>query len=347
MTWPELRADPLPKLVALPTPNLTVVIPVYNGERYIRTAIESVLAQTGCTFELIVVDDGSTDGTSRLIQSYRSRLRYFRQENRGVSQARNYGIEQAQGQYVAFLDADDYCLPHKLAHQLALFQQNPELGIVHSGWQRVDAVGALLGEVCPWQRFPDLDLTTWLLHKPVLPSAMMFKRQWLIQVGGLDPRLAAAEDVDLVWRLAIAGCKSQWLRQVTTAYRQHGQSAMGNGQVQADCLAIVLDKAFSHPRLPTEARLIECKVRYSTLVWAAWYLYRTGHPEAMAERLLQAYGLAPTLPTLALTEWVESFVNFAKNLGEVFDLAPLIYSTPWLNLKAELMGKNTTAKPIP
>lgn len=167
------------------TPDISVVIPVYNGDRYIKTAIQSVLNQKNCTFELIIIDDGSTDQTADLIQPYRASLSYFYQTNAGVSTARNLGIEKSTGQYIAFLDADDYFLPDKLAAQLALFQAEPSLGIVHSGWQRVSAEDQLLGEVCPWEAFPNLDLLTWLQHKPVLPSAMMFKRQWLEQVGGI------------------------------------------------------------------------------------------------------------------------------------------------------------------
>lgn len=317
---------------------VTVVMPVYNGDRYLRAAIESVLAQEDCRFELIIVDDGSTDQTAKILQDYHSRIRYFYQENQGVSVARNLGIEQAKGRYVAFLDADDYFLPHKLSRQLEVFRSNPSLGLVHSGWQRIDASGNVILEVCPWKTCPTLELVTWLQHKPVLPSAMMFERQWLQRVGGFDPQLKAAEDVDLVLRLAIEHCQSQWLPQVTTAYRQHGQSAMGNGRLQASSLKRILDKIFSHPELPPEARLIEQKVRYSTLLWAAWYLYQTDSLQDMVEQLKQVYDLSPKLPTVALTEWLESFEAFSKNVGETLDIELLMASGFWQGLRCELMN---------
>lgn len=316
---------------------VSVVIPAYNSDRYLQAAIDSVLLQKNCQYELIVVDDGSTDTTAQIAKSYQSKLRYFSQENSGVSSARNLGINHAQGKYISFLDADDYFLANKLSAQLEVFKADSSIGIVHSGWQRINAETTLLCEVCPWENYPTLDFLTWLQHKPVLPSAMMFDRQWLQKVEGFDPQLAAAEDVDLVLRLAIEGCKSQWLPIVTTAYRQHGASAMGNSQVQADCLAIMLDKIFSHPKLPAAAQLLENKVRRGTLTWSAWYLYQTGETQAMADQLLNIYNLSPQLITVSLIEWVECFDAFSKAIGEELDVDALISSEPWKNLKRLLL----------
>lgn len=329
-------------------PDISVIIPVYNGDRFLKTAIESVLTQTHCSFELIVIDDGSTDGTAELLRFYRdcARLRSIHQTNQGVSAARNFGIAQARAEVVAFLDADDYFLPHKLARQWALFQADASLGMVHSGWERVDAAGRSLSQVMPWQQHPVLDLPTWLQYKPVLPSAMMFRRRWLEQVGGFDPTLPAAEDVDLVFRLAIAGCPAQWLRQVTTAYRQHAHSAMGDGLEQARCLSRLLDKTFGHPQLPIQARLLEAKVRNGTFIWAAWYLYRTGYPEAMVEYLQAAHACVPTLPTVALVQWVEAFEQFSAGLGEGLELDGLVRSPQWQDLAQGLLGKDVECTPL-
>lgn len=330
------------------TLQLSVIIPVYNGEHYIKTAVESVIGQRGCQFELIIVNDGSTDGTATTLKPYRHLLRYFYQDNAGVSQARNFGVEQSYGKYIAFLDADDYFLPGKLAAQLAIFHGDPQLGIVHSGWQRVDAHGNLIDEVAPWKTCPTLDLVSWLEHKPVLPSAMMFRRELLLQVGGFDTKLAAAEDVDLVLRLAIAGCQSRWLKKCTTAYRQHGQSAMGDGLAQANCLDIMLDKTFNHPQLPDEARVIEFRIRYGTLIWAAWYLYRTGYLREMADRLMQAYAIHRQLPTISLCEWIESFSTFSRASNETLDVKTLVNSRAWQALQDRLIlvSKNEQAPQI-
>jgi glycosyltransferase involved in cell wall biosynthesis len=120
-------------------PLVSAVIPVYNGASFIRESIESVLAQTWTDLECIVVDDGSTDGTAAAVSEVRDdRLRYVYQDNAGVAVARNRGIDEAKGAFVAFLDADDLWLPTKLERQLALFRERPELGLVVTGYTIVD-----------------------------------------------------------------------------------------------------------------------------------------------------------------------------------------------------------------
>src|SRR5438552_12366709 len=102
---PSVRALPKQKMRLMP--RVSVIIPVFNGERYIRQTIESVLAQTYQDFELLVIDDGSTDGTAEAVKEYEKNLRYVRQGNGGASKARNQGIRLSQGEYLAFQDADD------------------------------------------------------------------------------------------------------------------------------------------------------------------------------------------------------------------------------------------------
>ncbi len=289
----------------------SVIIPVYNCQLYITQAIQSALAQQ--VDEVIVVDDGSTDDTPQAVQAIDDpRLRYVHQTNQGVSSARNRGINLAAGTLVAFLDADDYFLPNKLAQQRALFESDPSLGLVQSGWQRVDESGALIDWVTPWAIAPDLTLENFLRFKPVLPSALMVRRDWLIRVGGFDVQLQAAEDVDLVCRLALEGCCGQWLKEIAVSYRQHRHSAMGNGLVQARDLTKFLNKFFQQPDLPNAVRLQERSVRYHTLVWAAWYLYDTGYLPEMAEHLKQAWNHTPYLPIEALIHWSDSFAEFSQ-----------------------------------
>jgi glycosyltransferase involved in cell wall biosynthesis len=117
---------------------ISCIIPVYNGERYLGEAIDSILAQTSRPLEIIVVDDGSTDGTAEVAAGYGDRLSYVRQNNAGPAAARNLGLNLAQGEFVAFLDADDLWHPEKLRRQMARFQARPELdycvGYVQNFW---------------------------------------------------------------------------------------------------------------------------------------------------------------------------------------------------------------------
>jgi glycosyltransferase involved in cell wall biosynthesis len=313
-------------------PLVSVIIPVYNGDRYIAQAVESVLNQTYHSYEVVVVDDGSTDDTQRILQGYGDRLHAIWQENQGVAIARNRGIQASQGELVAFLDADDFFLPDKLAGQVAVFAAQPSLGIVHSGWQRVNAQGECLTVVEPWEKVPHLNLEAWLRWKPVLPSAMMFRREWLERVGGFDPRFPPAEDTELVLRLAASGCQADWLRQVTVCYRQHDQSAMHQGLPQAQALAAAIDHFFTLPQLPETIRLIEPQVRYNTFVWIAWYLYHTRHASEMAVYLQRAWDYTPYAPVETIVNWADSFAAFAEAAGDKLDADALGRSAEWQQL---------------
>ena len=323
---------------------ISVIIPTYNCDRYIVQAVESVLQQQDCQYEVIVIDDGSTDSTQEVLQPYQDRIRYIRQQNQGVAAARNHGIDLAQADIIAFLDADDYFLPNKLALQGAIFAKRPDLGIVHSGWQRVDAQGNKLLDICPWEKIPELTLETWLHHKPVLPSAMMFRREWLQYVGGFDPRFPPAEDTDLVLKLALKGCKSTWLRQITVCYRQHEQSAMHKGLPQARSLSAVTDNFFAQPDLPDTVRLAEQAVRYGTLVWTAWYLYYTGNQDEMVKYLQQAWDYRPFAAIETVINWTDSFAEFAQNWGVEFDVNVLTNSPEWRQLMKWVIQTTTKIK---
>lgn len=313
-------------------PQVSVVIPTYNCDRYLPEAIESVLSQTYNDYEVIVIDDGSTDRTQEVLQPYQSQVRSIQQHNQGASAARNHGITLARGRWVAFLDADDVLFPDKLAAQIAIAAARPSLGIVHSGWQRVNEKRELLLTVEPWQQIPTLDLESWLRYKPVLPSAMLFRRDWLEKVGGFDPQFSSAEDTDLVLRLVLHGCESAWLEQVTVQYRQHETNTMHKGLSQAQSLAAVIDRFFAQPQVPAEIRLIETQVRYSTDVWIAWYLNHTEHYSEMVQYLQRAWQHSPYLPIETYVHWIDSFAEFSQSWGVEFDAEALATLPEWQDL---------------
>ncbi|HLO50073.1 MAG TPA: glycosyltransferase [Kamptonema sp.] len=319
-------------------PRVSVVIPSYNCASYIAEAINSVFNQTYSDWEVIVVDDGSKDDTRAVVKCYGDRIRYIYQKNQGVSIARNHGIQLARGEFVAFLDADDFFLPDKLAAQIAMFAAQPSLGIVHSGWRKVNSKGEFLQDVKPWQNVPKLDLEMWLRWKPVLPSAMMFRREWLERAGGFDPRFPPAEDTDLALRLALMGCETEWLRQVTVCYRQHEQSAMYKGLPQARSLSAVIENFFARPELPPKIRLLEKQIKYSTFVWISWYLHQTGHHIEMVEFLQRSWNYTPYLPVETIINWVESFAEFSEDVGDELDADLLGKSAEWQHLMQWAIG---------
>lgn len=114
---------------------ISCIVPVFNGERYLGETLDSILAQTYLSLEIIVVDDGSTDGTAEVVAGYGNRVNYVWQANAGETAARNLGLNTAQGEFIAFLDADDLWHPEKLARQIARFQERPEIDLSFTRFQ--------------------------------------------------------------------------------------------------------------------------------------------------------------------------------------------------------------------
>ncbi|HTF92599.1 MAG TPA: glycosyltransferase [Verrucomicrobiae bacterium] len=183
-------------------PRVSVVIPTYNRWPMLGEAIESVLGQTYPGFELIVVDDGSTDDTVAQLGKYRSRLRLFSQVRKGVSAARNVGAGEARGSLLAFLDSDDLWRPTKLAFQADFMELHPEIDICQTEevWIR-NAVRvnprAIHRKPAGDIFLPSLDLCL------VSPSAVMMRRDLFVALGGFDEALPVCEDYDLWLRIAI------------------------------------------------------------------------------------------------------------------------------------------------
>ena len=182
-------------------PQISVVIPVYNRELTIRRAIDSVLAQELHPDEIIVVDDGSTDPTPEILKSYDHKIQIVRQENKGVSAARNRGVETAAGKWIAFLDSDDEWTPDKLQKQLACYRLHPNMRILQTEerWIRNNM------RVNPGKKYSKKSgniFKNCLKTCIVGPSTVMCERSLLMEMGGFDEKLPVCEDYDLWIRIA-------------------------------------------------------------------------------------------------------------------------------------------------
>lgn len=316
---------------------VSVIIPAYNGDRYLTEAIDSVLQQSYSNIEIIVVDDGSTDQTQQHLRSYGSRIRSIYQTNQGVAAARNCGFQLAQGKYVAFLDQDDVLLPDKIALQVDCFQSNLKVGIVHSGWRLVDAEKNFLSDIKPWQDAPILDLAGWFKRMPVLLSAMLFRRSWLVKVGKFDSRFIQACDLDLVQRLVLLGCETAWVQQVVVLYRQHDRNDSLNTLIQAKECWEVRQQGFAFD-LPATVRAIESECYYHTLVWIGWRLFHTGHLAEMKFYLEKAFQYRPATWTEMIMQWIDRFQQYEAEYGGQFDVERLTRSAEWQQLMQNLMS---------
>lgn len=303
-------------LPGLRLPRVSVIVPVYNGAAHIVETVESVLAQIYTDFELIVVDDGSTDGTAERLRPYRGRIRLIQQENRGVSAARNRGLQLALGDFVLFLDGDDLLYPDKLKRQVALLESDHLLGAVHSGWRLVDEYGRPLRSIRPWQQIPALTLPDWLQWKPVFLGAMLFRRSWLQRIDGFRTDLRQAEDTDFLLRLALAGCPMRWLKRVTVDYRQHGSGVTRNGRRQAQDMSTVLDNFFSNQTLPPPIKALAPTVQQYTLIWLVWQLHCTGYSEEIVPYLRRAAAVNGEHPPAILAQaWLVQLATYAREEG--------------------------------
>lgn len=207
---------------------VSVIIPVFNQERYIEQAIISACEQTYQHIEVIVVNDGSTDKTDAIIKLLLPKydtIKYIVKPNQGVSVARNLGIENSSGRYIAFLDADDYWDRSKLALFTAYMDDNPDIGLVHSNIQVVNE-NSDNSEVIFEGREGDLfnDLVTFNGLNIPPPSSVVIRREVLKKVSLFDPSLPPLEDQDFFIRVS-RYYRIGKINKVLGFYRMHGQNA--------------------------------------------------------------------------------------------------------------------------
>jgi glycosyltransferase involved in cell wall biosynthesis len=182
-------------------PEVSVILPTYNRGWILKEAIDSVLAQDFKDFELIVVDDGSTDDTGQILEAYDQDLLVYRQSNRGVSAARNRGIGAANCRLIAFLDSDDLWLPRKLSTQVDFFNSNPD-AIINQTEEIWIRNGVRVNPGTRHHKYAGMIFKRSLALCLVSPSAVMMRRSLFDEVGLFDEDLPACEDYDLWLRLS-------------------------------------------------------------------------------------------------------------------------------------------------
>jgi glycosyltransferase involved in cell wall biosynthesis len=193
-------------------PRVSVVLPVYNGERFIGEAVQSVLDQTFHDIELLVFDDGSADNTETTVRQFKGPIIYHRQENQGAGVARNLGVAFAHGEWIAFIDADDIWDPQKLSMQLEYLEKHPNGSFVYCDMDLADAEGHLTDEsflnaaLTRRKRKGRRNLVSLAFHDQPFPypSTVMCKKELFLKTGGFNPRFGKNyhEDFELFARMA-------------------------------------------------------------------------------------------------------------------------------------------------
>jgi glycosyltransferase involved in cell wall biosynthesis len=228
------------------TPEVSVVIPAYNASRFIPNVMDSILGQDYTNYEILFIDDGSTDDSVHKIQAYNSsKVKIFSKKNEGPAKTRNFGTLQATGKFVAFHDADDAWHTSKLSKQVALFQARPSLGLVFSNAHYVDMQSnRVLGEAVPSgldrQNFSKELMTRGCF---ILTSSVIIRRDALLAVGMFDDSLIFAEDWDLFFRIS-ERYEVDYVPEVLLEQRAHHES-------------ITSDESKRHKRIQDEQLVVE------------------------------------------------------------------------------------------
>jgi glycosyltransferase involved in cell wall biosynthesis len=226
---------------------VSVVIPVFNREKFIRQTIESVLAQSYRDFEIIAVDDGSRDGSRAILESFADSVRVLEhpgRANRGQSASINLGLRQARGELIAVLDSDDLWLPQKLAIQVAYLDSHPDVGLVYGNGWMVDETGARRYAIYGPEHRELSDASRVLLDCYFhVPGNALVRAEVLRKVGGFDETLRAAQDHDMAIRIAEV-TRLAYIDSHLWCYRRHGDSiSLKSADVRWRNGFLILDKA--------------------------------------------------------------------------------------------------------
>jgi glycosyltransferase involved in cell wall biosynthesis len=235
-------------------PGVSVVVPTFNRAHVLGEALDSILQQGHPDVEVIVVDDGSTDATSELLDSYAAlhgdNLVVIRQANAGKSAARNAGIAASKHELIAFLDSDNRWRPEKLSRQLALFEARPRTAFSFTGYSSFGTLMAETFVLAHWQPTPSFALEQLLVGCCINTSTVVAQKGVLVQAGLFDESLASSEDHDLWLRIALNGVEMQYIPAPLLEYRVHPDAASADEAAVAASSERVIERVFENSRLP-------------------------------------------------------------------------------------------------
>ncbi|RPI78464.1 MAG: glycosyltransferase family 2 protein [Chloroflexi bacterium] len=277
-------------------PQVSVIIPTRNRANLLAEAIESVLNQTYSDFELVIVDDGSTDHTAEVVTAFRDqRIVYCKQEKQERGAARNKGVALSQGEFITFLDDDDWYMPRKLEIQVRELRANPDVGIVIGGWDRVKESGELVRSERPWLHHPKPALQDWLFAAMAHVAAVMIRRSWFERVGGFNHILEQSEDTYFWFRLAQERCPVAWVKEMVFRQRIHGSNSVRNLQHVKKGKVSMLETIFADPNISTHLGMSKENAFARVYMGFACLQYAANLPEDAKADLAYAVELDPSL----------------------------------------------------
>lgn len=232
-------------------PLVSIIIPTYNGTKTIQKTLQSVLSQVYKNYEIIIVDDGSSDSTVELVKTQVPTAKVIQQKNQGTLVARQTGIESAQGDLIAFLDQDDLWIPETLITEVNIFNKHPEIGLVAANMQAVDEQGNKLEfDVIPNPQSYDLSWERLLLIQPIATSTTLFRKDLVARIGGLDTSFGfsgALGDLDMFIRMSEV--TNTHFHNACLGYYCWSETRPGRLVSFLDNLQVYAKKYWDHPRL--------------------------------------------------------------------------------------------------
>lgn len=299
-------------------PKVSVIIPTYNAVDYLSETVDSVLQQTFTDWELIIVDDGSSDQTvSWIAELVDPRIRLICQENQGVTVARNTGITKSCGEYIAFLDHDDLWHPTKLEKQVRCLDKNPTVGLVHTWMVSVDAQGMSTGRIMA----SDAEGDVWakLLEKNTVASSSVMLRRTCLSTAGVfstERELYTVEDWEFWIRIA-AHYPFGVIKEPLLSWRQHANNGSKNWRLMKQAYRLVIEKAFES--VPSELMYLKDRSYGHANLCLAWRVLQSGDKD---------YKQAIQFRQQAIHHYPE-----LRNTGEYKNLSVAIALVKWLGVE--------------
>ena len=260
-------------------PKVSVVIPTYNREKYLPDAINSVLNQTYKDFEIIIVDDGSRDNTKEVVESFMKKyphipIRYFYQENKGPAAARNRGIKEAKGEYIAFLDSDDVWLPAKLEKEVQVLDKDKHCGLVYTDAYEFDRRGIIKNSKLATNdrsKMSGMIFENLILGCFIFTSTVMVRKWILEEVKGFNTEFVPAEDWELWLRIARV-YKIVFVDEVLVGYRKEGSRISDNLKLSSLSRHKVIERIFNTRSITPKEYYLK-KLSHSAIFFEIGWIY--------------------------------------------------------------------------
>ncbi|MCK4785369.1 MAG: glycosyltransferase family 2 protein, partial [Desulfobacteraceae bacterium] len=291
-------------------PQVSVVIPAYNQALFLGEAIGSLLDQSYTDYELIVVNDASPDNTDEVVSQFTdARIKYIvHKHNKGLPAARNTGIRNSRGEFIALLDADDIFHPTKLESHINFFEEHPHIGVSYNNRFELNYSAKTIRGI--WRPPRTVSLVDFVRGFPFCPSDMVLRRDWAYKVNLFREEFnCGGEDLDFFCRLAISGCKFARVDRALIYRRYHSGRLRKKLPCRLDDYTRALDTVFEDPRCPEDVMIIRNEAFASHYLEVAYYALLQGEIDFGQETIRRVIRLDPTLLDGNPSRLVDYFLN--------------------------------------